>query len=316
MIKYNLKSVTAFAPATCANIAVGFDILGFAIDSVGDFVTLTKREDQKIIIEQIEGINNLPYDILKNTASVVIKKLCDDLQLNTGFNIRLKKGIALGSGMGGSSASSVAALVALNQFLLNPLTLNELAYYALFGEEIACGQRHADNIVPCLFGGMQLILSSNPIENILLPAPNIFCVLIHPHLRLDTKDARDILSKEISLKQHIQQSANLAGFITGIYKKDSNLLKKYTQDIIIEPQRAKLVPGFYKVKDVALQSGAIVASFSGSGPSLFALSDTKNNAEIIADKMQQEFMKYNIHSDFWITGLNSKGAHVTEIYEG
>lgn len=314
MINLNIKKVTAFAPATCANVAVGFDILGFAIDSVGDSVTLTLRDDKQIIIEKIEGLETLPKETAKNTASAVIQKLCGDLSLDLGFSIDIHKGIALGSGMGGSAASSVAALVALNAFFKKPLSKNELAQYALYGEKIACGQMHADNIVPCLYGGMTLIHSSHPIEVIPLPPPDLSCVIIHPHLRVDTKDARQALKEELKLNCYVKQSANLASFIAALYRNDLPLLKKSTIDMIIEPQRAQFVPKFYDVKKAAIEAGAFAVSFSGSGPSMFAFAEDKSHTNSIAQAMQEKFIANGIVSDYWITSLNSKGAFITQLH--
>ncbi|KAB8040781.1 homoserine kinase [Silvanigrella paludirubra] len=316
MIKKNLKSVSAFAPATCANVAVGFDILGFAIHNVGDIVTLKKRDDNQIIIVEISGESNIPLETSKNAASAVVKKLCDDLSISTGFSIYIQKGIAIGSGMGGSAASSVAALVALNAFLENPLSKNELAEYALFGEEIACGHKHADNIVPSLFGGMTLIQSSNPINVVTLPSLEIYNIVIHPHLRVNTKDARDALQNDLSLKLHVKQCANLASFISAIYKNDLELLKKSSEDYVVEPQRAKLIPNFYEVKQSAMDSGAISVSFSGSGPSLFAFAENEFMANKIAKNMQDKFKEYGIESDFWISNFKAQGAYIKEIIEG
>src|SRR5437868_1621897 len=185
-------SVTAFAPATCANVAVGFDVLGFAFAEVGDTVTLTRRDDNKLVIESIESNESLPFAVEKNTATLVIQKLCADLQINTGFSIYINKGIPLSSGMGGSAASAVAALFACNAFLTQPLSAHELAKYALFGEELASGHQHADNIVPCIFGGLTLIHSVNPVKVVQLPIPDVYCVLIHPHLHVSTMQARKV----------------------------------------------------------------------------------------------------------------------------
>jgi homoserine kinase len=305
-----LNSVTAFAPATCANVAVGFDILGFAFEGVGDQVTLTRRADNQIIIEAIECPEALPLDADKNTASLVVKKLCEDLKLNIGFSIRIQKGIPLSSGMGGSAASAVAALIALNAFLTTPLLTHELAQYALLGEQLASGQAHGDNIVPCIFGGMTLLHSLDPIEVIQLPIPDLTCVLIHPHLHVATKDARNVLKKELLLKDYVKQSAHLASFIAALYTQDRTLIRSSMIDLLIEPQRAQFVPGFYKIKEAALQAGALAASFSGSGPSLFAFAENADTAEQIADAMQKELQTENIASDRWISKISQKGAYV------
>ncbi len=308
-----IHSVTAFAPATCANVAVGFDILGFALDNIGDTVTLTRREDNLIIIESIDAKEELPLDSDKNTASLVIKKICHDLKLDIGFSIQITKGIPLSSGMGGSAASAVAALVAFNAFVNTPLSSHELASYALLGEELASGQAHADNIVPCIFGGLTLTHSMQPIEIVQLPIPEVTCILIHPHLHVSTMQARLALKTELPLKDYVKQSANLAAFIAALYTNDVSLFQKSLNDILIEPQRALFVPGFYKIKAAALNAGALGVSFSGSGPSLFALAHPENAAEI-CKAMQDQLKKENINSDAWITSISKAAAHVTHSF--
>lgn len=312
LINTHMHSVTAFAPATCANVAVGFDILGFALEDVGDYVTLEPRHDNKIIIESIISKDSLPFSTDNNVASFVIKKLCQDLKLDMGFSIKIKKGIPISSGMGGSSASAVAALVAFNSFLLTPLSLDELAHYALLGEELVSGYQHADNIIPCIFGGFTLIRSLNPIDVIQLPIPDLFCVLIHPHLQISTMQARKILKHELPLKDYVKQSANLATFISALYSNNILLLQKSLIDVLIEPQREHFVPGFYKIKKAALKAGALGASFSGSGPSLFALAKNQNDANEISKVMKEQFQIENIVSDCWISRISHNAARITQ----
>ena len=311
-INTNIHSVTAFAPATCANVAVGFDILGFALESVGDYVTLNCRDDNKIIIESIHSDENLPLDADKNTASFVIQKLCQDLKLDIGFSIKIKKGIPLSSGMGGSAASAVAALVACNAFLTTPLSSEQLAQYALLGEELASGQQHADNIVPCIFGGLTLTHSLNPIEVVQLPIPDVYCVLTHPHLHISTEQARKILKSELPLKDYVKQSANLAAFISALYSNNISLLQKSLTDVLIEPQRAQFVPGFYKMKQAVLEAGALGVSFSGSGPSIFAFAKDNSCAVEISKVMREQLKNENIDSDCWISRISKNAAHVTQ----
>lgn len=316
LINSEIQSVTAFAPASCANVAVGFDILGFSLENIGDYVTLSKRHDKKIIIESIHAEESLPLVPEKNTASVVIQKLCQDLRLNIGFSIHIDKGIPLSSGLGGSAASSVAALIACNAFLNPPLSKIELAQYALLGEEVASGQQHADNIIPCIFGGLTLIRSVNPTEVIPLPIPDIYCALIYPHLRVQTREARKILKQELSLQDHIKQSANLASFIVALYEKDMHLLQQSLSDILIEHQRAAFVPGFYKIKEAALQAGALGLSFSGSGPSIFAFAQHKNEAESINLTMQSHLKSEGITSSCWTSRISQAEARVTQVIRG
>jgi homoserine kinase len=306
----NLTSISAFAPATCANVAVGFDLLGFAIENVGDIVTLTRRDDNQIIIDQIDSADELPLDAEKNTASAVVKFFCQDLNIQTGFSIHIKKGLALGCGMGGSAASSVAALVAVNAFLEKPLTNPNLIKYALHGEKVAVGTAHSDNVIPCLYGGITLTQSLNPIRILELPVPDIYVVIVHPHMRLDTKASRAVLSKEILLMDHIKQSAYLAGFISALYTNDLMLLQESLHDCIIEPKRASLIPGFAAVKNAALENGALGASISGSGPSVFAFAPNQDKAIAIAKAMQSAFAEFNLESDQYVSLINKQGAKV------
>ncbi len=306
----NKTEITAFAPATCANVAVGFDLLGFAIENVGDTITLKRRDDKKIIIDHIESPDELPHDPDKNTASAVVKYFCQDLNIESGFSISIKKGLALGCGMGGSAASSVAALVAVNAFLAQPLNLPQLVKYALHGEKVAVGTAHSDNVIPCLYGGLTLTQSLSPLRVLELPIPDIFVVIIHPHMRLDTKASRAVLTKEIPLIDHIQQSAYLAGFISALYTKDLNLLEASLKDCIIEPKRATLIPGFSEVKQAALDNGALGVSISGSGPSMFAFAKNKQDAAKISAAMQQAFKQHDLDSDSYISPISTKGATV------
>lgn len=309
-INQTIQRVNAFAPATCANVAVGFDILGFALENLGDSVMLIKRSDRQIIVESIDAKEALPFASHQNTASVVIEKLCRSLNLDIGFSIHIQKGIPLCSGLGGSAASAVAALVACNQFLTNPLSVHELAQFALFGEELASGAAHADNIIPCLFGGLTLIHSQNPMKIINLPVPQLHCVLLHPHLQVSTREAREVLNKELTLKQHVKQSANLALFIAALYEGNYQLLQDAMHDLIIEPQRAKFVPEFYKIKEAALQAGALGMSFSGSGPTLFAFARTEAEAQLISQAMRLPLQEGGIALDCWISPISENGARV------
>lgn len=310
LINNNINTVKAFAPATSANMMVGFDILGFALESVGDYVTLTKRSDGQIIVDQIDAPYDLPKMSSKNTASLVLEKVCKDLGIACGFSLKIEKGIAIGSGMGGSAASAVASLVAFNAFLTDPLSNSELVHYALFGEELASGQKHADNIAPCVFGGVTLTRNLEPVEVINLPVPDIHCVIIHPHLVVETKSARKILKDTVPLKDYVKQTANLASMISALYTNDLNLLERSMVDVIIEPQRAQLVPGFYGIKELALKSGAIAASFSGSGPSMFAWTKTLDMAKVVAKEMESGFTNLGVASDALISSISKSGAYI------
>lgn len=309
-LKDNIEELSAFAPATCANVAVGFDCLGFAFDALGDYVRLKKRKDRKIVIDAIDSKAPLPLDPLKNTASVAIMHLSQTLGLDFGFSIEIRKGIPISAGLGGSAASAVAAVVAANGFLENPLSLKELAQFALAGEKAASGIAHADNIIPCLFGGLTLIASVDPLELVQLPIPPIYSVLLHPHLQIQTRDARSLLNPHVPLSVHTQQSALMATFISALYLADLSLLQTSLNDRLIEPQRAKLVPSFYEMKEAALQNGALGMSLSGSGPTVFAWAISEEEAFQIAKAMQRVLDKEEVKSDYWIGPISRQAAHI------
>jgi len=313
-----MKSVTVFAPATVANVAVGFDLLGFSLAGVGDEITVTRRTQPGIGIEKIESagaevsqaeLDSLPRDPQKNTATVGVLQLLADHPLPFGLNFSIRKGIPLGSGMGGSAASAVAGVVAANAFLAHPLARETLLGYALMGEEVASGSRHADNAAPCLYGGLVLALSAEKIISLPLPA-SIRCVLVHPHLRVETRQARAVLSPQVSLQTHVHQSAKLAGFLAGCFQSNLSLIQSSLQDLIIEPQRAHLVPGFAEAKAAALNAGALGCSLSGSGPSVFAWSENEIKAEAICKAMVHAFTARGIETDSWISEILTPGASV------
>ena len=311
--------VTVFAPATCANVAVGFDLMGFPLEGVGDRVTVTRVHPQKgsapvVTITSLTGIGaeDLPRDAAANTATVGLIQMVTDLKLAYGFEVKIQKGIPLGSGMGGSAASSVAAVVAANELLESPLARNGLIAYMLMGEKLATGSAHPDNVVPCFQGGLSLTLSINPIQIIEVPVPSaIRCVLVHPHFRLDTAKARAVLAPTVSLQNHVGQSARLAGFLAACYRGDLELLGRSLEDILVEPQRAALIPGFHEVKNAALAFGVLGCSISGSGPSVFAWVDSDSKATAVAGAMQAAFRTHgNLDSDVWISPINPRGAQI------
>lgn len=314
-----MKSATAFAPATVANVAVGFDILGFSIESVGDVVTVSTTERGSVRIKEIvndtgsPGALDIPLDPERNAATAGLIKLRDDLRLNFGFEITIRKGIALGSGMGGSAASAVGALVAANSILENPLTKEVLLDYALLGEQAASSAAHADNIAPCLFGGLTLVLSVHPVRYVSLPVPaSVLTVLVHPRIRVDTQGARSILKPDVPLADHVRQSANLGGFIAGCFGNDLETIRHSFSDLVIEPQRASLIPGFAAVKAAALEGGAIGASISGSGPSVFAWVTSNEAAARVRDAMVQAFKLNGLtEMDSWIAPISQRGARIT-----
>lgn len=313
------KIARAFAPATVANVAVGFDILGFAIDGVGDTVIAEIQDERTVTLREISGTSTqplkdpLPKDPMLNTATVGVLQMIDELGLDHGFKLSIQKGIPLGSGMGGSAASAVAGVVAANALLKKPLSKEELFRYALVGESIASGAAHGDNIAPCLFGGMTLVRAIQPADIVPIPVPeSILCVLVHPQTRLDTRESRAILRPQMALSDHVKQSSNLAGFISGCYRADFDLIGRSLSDVLIEPQRARLIRGFPQAKKAAMDLGALGFSISGSGPSIFAWAKSPDQAKAIQDAVVRAIELTGVKADAWISPISPQGARVLE----
>ncbi len=308
-------SATAFAPATVGNVAVGFDILGFAIESVGDVVTVHRIDEPTVEIGEITGVvTDLPRMADENTATVGLVQLIAECGLDFGFRVDIEKGIPIGSGMGGSAASAVAAIVAANELFPQELRPIDILSYALLGESVASGDVHGDNVTPSLYGGLTLTRSLEPIDVVEIPVPDdICCVLVHPRLRIDTARARQIIPKELPLEAFVHQSANLAGFISGCYRADLELIRRSLRDMLIEPHRAPLIPGFGKVRQAALENGALGCSISGSGPSVFAWVEDDASGHAVRQAMVDAFARENVETDAWVSPVSCPGARVVSV---
>ena len=304
-----MKSVTAFAPATVGNVAVGFDVLGHAIEGPGDRVTISLADSKGIEISNITGVvPGLPTNPDKNTASRALLRMIDDHEIGQGISISIDQGIPLGSGMGGSAASAVAAVVAANEILglgLDPLTL---IGYALDGEALASTARNADNVAPCMLGGLVLSTLGGKLRCVSIPVPeHLTAVILHPVIEIETRGARAILSDTVSLRSHVQQSAAHALLIAACYENDLDLIGSCLDDIVIEAQRKSLIPGFDNAKAAALDHGALGCSISGSGPTLFAWCRAADSQDI-ATAMEQVFIEQNCSAQYWISPVNAPGA--------
>jgi homoserine kinase len=308
-----LTDVTAFAPATVANVGIGFDILGHTVEAVGDRVRLRRIGEPMVRIRSITGIaGDLPTEPKHNTAGRAVEALHAFLKLPFGFEIDIEKGIPLASGMGGSAASAVAAVVAANALLEEPVPRLTLLKFAMEGEIVASGSAHIDNIAPCLFGGLVLTVGiDHPrVKQIPVP-PSLRCVLVHPHMFLGTREARAILKTDVSRSDFIWQSANLAGFISGCYSNDLDMIRDSFNDVIIEPQRHSLIPGFKDVQRGAMSAGALGCSISGAGPTIFAWAEIQQ-AEAVRGAMAAAFAQHGLQSDCWVSPLENYGARVVK----
>jgi len=302
---------TAFAPASVGNVAIGFDIMGFALDALGDRVTVTAREEAGVEITAVRGVaGELPRQARDNTAGRALQALIEALHPQCGFAVEIDKGIPLGSGLGGSAASAVAAVVAANALLPHPVDKLELLKFAMAGEAVASGSRHADNIAPSLFGGLVLTVGiDHPrIKQIPVP-PGIRAVVVHPHMFLATARARAILKQSVDLADFVWQTANLAGFICGCYTNDLDMIRASLEDVVIEPQRQALIPGFRDVRRAAMEAGALGCSISGAGPAMFALTPDTAAPAVLAG-MRREFARQSLATDHWVLEVPSAGARV------
>lgn len=309
-----MNSVRAFAPATVANVSCGFDILGFAIDAMGDVVEVREKKEPGLQVVSITGDGGrLPFEAEKNTCAVAIQAMLDELGHQVGMEIYLEKGLPLGSGMGSSAASAVAALVAANRLLGEPFEKKQLLPFAMVAEKVACGAGHADNVAPSLLGGFVLIRDYHPLDVIKLHVPDgLHCTLLHPHFELKTSDSRSVLRDSVSLKHSTIQSGNVAGLIAGLFQEDFELIGRSLRDVIAEPYRATLIPGFYEVKEAVKAAGALGMGISGSGPTLFALSKGEKTVQSIIDAAQQVYDSIGLGVDAYHSAINTKGAFVLE----
>ena len=307
------ERVTAFAPASVGNVAVGFDILGHSVAALGDHVTATRRDEPGVAIRSIRGVvEDLPLVAERNTAGMAALALARGLGLGYGFDLDVLKGIPLGSGLGGSAASAVAAVVATAALVEQPLDRTQLLRFAMQGEKVASGSVHADNIAPSLYGGLVLTVGIDDPHVKQIPVPgSVRCVLVHPHMVLATREARAILKPTVALSDVIWQQANLAGFLAGCYTGDLPLIRESLLDVVIEPQRQVLIPGFAEVKRAALAAGALGCSISGAGPTVFAWTEAAE-AEAVRDGMVAAFRRHGLESDSWVSTLDPAGARVVE----
>jgi len=306
---------TAFAPASTSNLAVGFDILGHPVGPAGDRVTAIRRAEPGVAMGAVSGCAGpLPSDPAANTAGASVMRLLADHAPDLGVEVAIEKGIPLGSGIGGSAASAVAAVVAANALLPRPLSLDALFPYALAGEAIASGAVHGDNVAPSLFGGLVLVRSADPPDVVRLPAPpSLRCVMVLPRQRLDTREARAVLPKSVPLHDVIRQTANLAGVIAGCCSGDVGLIARSMADVVVEPHRAPLIPGFAAVKAAAMDAGALGCSISGGGPSLFAWCDGDAGADAVRGAMVQAFRQTGVEAEGWTCEVGGPGARLESV---
>jgi len=305
-----MNEIKIFCPATIANLSCGFDVLGLCLETIGDEMIIRKSAEKGIRITKITGAD-LPLETEKNVAGVAALALLNAVKTDFGFEIEIHKKIKAGSGIGSSSASAAGAVYGINELLGNPFSRKELVDFAMKGEAVASGCEHADNVAPCLLGGFTLVRGYNPLDVIRIDSPSeMYAVALHPHIEVKTSDARAVLKPMIPLKDAITQWGNVGGLIAGLYTNDYELIGRSLEDVIVEPLRKSLIPGFDETKFAALQNGALGAGISGAGPSIFALCKGQAIAEKVAFAMTETYRTTGIPSDIHISKINPIGVKI------
>lgn len=310
---YHSQKIEIYTPGTVANLVCGFDVLGLAISSPKDKTTMNLLPKKKIIIRHEDDFG-LPEDPRENVAAAPLFALLDDIQLDIGFELSIHKTIKPGSGLGSSASSAVAAIAGANYLLGGKLSPKKMIEYAMFGEKLATGVKHADNIAPCLLGGITLIRSIFPLDVMRLPYPEMFVTVIHPQIEIKTSDARSILRKNIPLKDAIKQWGNIAGLVAGLCQKDYDLISRSMTDIVIEPTRSILIPGFQQVKEKIKQNtDALGGGISGSGPSIFMLSKSEKTAQHVKQIMNEMYTQLGMDYITYISPISDQGVEIKEV---
>src|SRR6201996_865306 len=307
------ESIKVFAPATVANVICGFDVLGFAVNKPGDEVIMHLTDKPGITISKITGDDGrLPLDPLKNTVSVSVQHYLQSIgRTDIGLEIKLHKKMPIGSGLGSSSASTVAGLFAAKTLLGDESDAVKLLPFAMKGEELACGHGHADNVGPALLGGFVLIRSYQPLDVIKLPhAKGLHCAIVFPDVDVPTREARQIIRTKIQMKDAVTQWGNIAGLVSGLFMNDIDLIGRSMTDILVEPVRSMLIPDFYKMREMAMDMGAISFGISGSGPSVFAFTKDEETAHQVTQKLKQHLIGLSIGCNTYVSDINDKGPKV------
>jgi homoserine kinase len=302
-----MTEIKIFCPATIANLSCGFDVLGLCLATAGDEMIVRKSDVKGVRITKIAGAD-LPMETENNVAGVAALAMLEEIETEFGFEIEIYKHIKAGSGIGSSAASSAGAVFGINELLGRPFTRKELVKFAMQGEKLASGNAHADNVAPALLGGFTLVRCSNPLDIIKIESPSeLYATVVHPQIELKTSDARSVLKQTVSLKSAITQWGNVGGLVAGLYTQDYELIGRSLHDEIIEPIRSMLIPGFDLIKEAAYKNGALGSGISGSGPSIFALSKGKENADKIAKAMSAVYEEMNLPYEIHVSKVNDEG---------
>jgi len=304
-----MKQITIHAPATVANLVCGFDVLGMCLNEPYDIMQVRLLDKREIIVSSTDGYD-LPSDPALNTAGAPLLSILEEVHDSIGFEVIINKQIKPGSGIGSSAASAAGAVVAANYLLGNIFSKEDMVRFAMIGEKVASGVKHADNISPCIYGGVTLIRSIFPLDIVPIPSPLLYITVVHPQIEVRTSDARQILRKEVLLKDAIRQWGNIGGLVAGFIKNDYGLIGRSMEDVIIEPVRSMLIPGFDEIKQKCKNAGAMGGGISGSGPSIFMLSRDKSTAEEVKNVMKEIYDRIGLAHHLYVTTINHEGVRM------
>ena len=308
-----MEQVKVYAPASVANVACGFDVLGFALDFPGDTIVARKNDSKQLSISKIHNGGDLSRQPEDNVVTVAVQAMLDHLESKQGIDFELTKGVKPGSGIGSSAASSSAAVVAVNYLLGEPFKKVELVQFAMMGEKLASGTAHADNVAPSVCGGFTLVRSYEPLDVIKIASPaELWCTVIHPQLEVKTRDARRVLKGGIDLKKAITQWGNVGGLIAGLHQADYDLIGRSLVDVVIEPIRSILIPGYSEVKKASLEAGSLGCSISGGGPSIFSLCKGEQSALKVKEAIAEVYEQYGVEFEIHVSKVNLAGAKIID----
>tara|TARA_S200000501_G_C20808808_1_gene737441 strand:+ start:654 stop:1583 length:930 start_codon:yes stop_codon:yes gene_type:complete len=307
-----MESIKVFSPGSITNLSCGYDILGVCLENRGDEIKVSKTNNKSLTIKSINGFK-LTKDIDKNVSGIAAQALLKKIDIDHGFEIEINKGIKPGSGIGSSAASSAGTVFAINQLLGSPFSLLDLVRFSMEGEKFVSGSYHADNVAPIIFGGITLVRSIYDLDVVSLPNPkDLEIVIIRPNIEIKTADSRKVVKKKVKIEKMTQQSANLGSFISSLYTEDYNLMSRSVIDQVVEPDRAVLIPEFDKIKRISKDSGSIAVGISGSGPSIFSISNNRTTSNKVLDSISKHYSSMDIDHDAFISKVNSDGIKIIE----
>jgi len=307
-----MESIKVFSPGSITNLSCGYDILGVCLENRGDEIKVSKTNQKSITIKSVNGFN-LTKDIYKNVSGIAAQALMKKIDIDHGFEIEINKGIKPGSGIGSSAASSAGTVFAINQLLGSPFSLIDLVKFSMEGEKFVSGSFHADNVAPIIYGGITLVRTIRELDVVSLPIPkDLEMIVIRPNIEIKTADSRKVVKKKVKIEKMTQQSANLGSFVSSLYSEDYDLMSRSVIDQVVEPDRAFLIPEFDNIQRISKNSGSIAVGISGSGPSIFSLSNNRITSNKVLESISQHYSSMDIEHDVFISKVNSGGIKIIE----